>query len=259
MAKASRQDRTASDADQAEVELFGRLGEQWWDPTGPMRALHKFNPVRVEWLRDKMVERFPATGGGKRDVKRGRPLEGLSILDIGCGAGLLAEPMARMGASVTGIDPAARNVEVARAHAEEAGLAIDYRVQSSEALLASGARFDVVLAMEVVEHVADMRGFVVTAGALVKPDGMLFVATLNRTLKSFALGIVAAEYVLRWVPRGAHRWERFVTPRELERAIAAAGLSTTAQSGVVYDLFRDRWRPSSDMDVNYMMAAMRRL
>lgn len=257
-AQTSRPDRAASSLDQANVDLFGRLGEEWWDPAGPMRALHKFNPVRVGWLRDEMVKRFPAENGGPRDVMRGRPLEGLAILDIGCGAGLLAEPMARMGAKVTGIDPAAPNLEVARAHAQDAGLIIDYRVQSSQDLLASGARFDVVLAMEVVEHVPDMRGFVATACALVSPGGMLFAATLNRTLKSFALGIVAAEYILRWVPRGAHRWDQFVTPRELERAIAAGGLSVSAESGVVYDVFRDRWRTSRDMDVNYMMAAERR-
>lgn len=248
---------SSSPVDQSEVDLFGGLGEKWWDPDGPMRPLHRLNPVRVEWLRDHMVERFPAADGGRREVRRARALEGLTILDIGCGAGILAEPLARMGARVTGIDPAARNIEIARAHAQDSCLAIDYRAESSETLLAGGACFDVVLAMEVVEHVPDLEKFARAACALVAPGGMLFASTLNRTLKSFALGIVAAEYILRWVPRGAHRWDRFVAPRELEQAIEAGGLAVIAETGVIFDPFRGGWRTSRDMDVNYMTAAAR--
>ncbi|HVB89060.1 MAG TPA: bifunctional 2-polyprenyl-6-hydroxyphenol methylase/3-demethylubiquinol 3-O-methyltransferase UbiG [Beijerinckiaceae bacterium] len=253
---APRATRAAS-ADQAEVDLFERLGDEWWDPKGPMRALHKFNPIRVGWLRDRLVERYPEFEGERRRIDHGRALAGLTILDIGCGAGVLAEPLARLGARVTGIDLAPRTIEVARAHAADAGLSIDYRRQSVEELLASGQKFDAVLAMEVVEHVPDLRGFLAAACALTNEDGMLFAATLNRTLKSYALAIVAAEYVLRWVPRGAHRWEKFVTPEELTRALAASGLSVTAQTGVVFDPFRGAWRAASDMDVNYMVAASR--
>lgn len=248
----------ASSIDDREIARFGRLSEDWWNPQGPMRALHKLNPTRIEWLRDRIAEHFPAAGGSRRDVKTGRPLEGLRILDIGCGAGLLSEPMARLGGDVTGLDPAQENVAVARAHAEAVGAAVDYRAQSAESLAAEGARFDVVLAMEVIEHVVDAQSFVATACALAQPDGMVFFSTLNRTLKSFALGIVAAEYVLRWVPRGTHRWEKFVKPQELAQALTDCDWTMTDGVGVVFDPLRDRWRVSRDMDVNYMAAAVRR-
>lgn len=246
-----------SSVDAADVARFERLGDDWWAPGGSMAALHKMNPVRVRYLRDHMCEHFVCPDGGLRDPLKARPLAGLRILDIGCGGGILCEPMARLGATVTGIDPAPGNVRIASRHAEDGGLTIDYRAITAEELAASGATFDVVLAMEVVEHVTDMRSFVRTAASLVRPGGLLFAATLNRTLKSFALAIVGAEYVLRWVPRGTHQWEKFVTPRELEDALAAGGIDVFDLTGVVYHPLRDAWATSRDRDVNYMLVGRR--
>jgi len=179
----------------------------------------------------------------------------LRILDIGCGGGILSEPLARLGASVVGADPSASNIAVAQHHAAQAGLSIDYRSTTAEALAEADESFDVVLAMEVVEHVADVGLFVELAGAMVKPGGLLFVATLNRTMKSFALAIVGAEYILRWLPRGTHQWDKFVTPNELEIAIEQSGLQITDETGVMYNLLADRWQLTTDMDVNYMVVA----
>ena len=235
--------------DPAEVARFGALAAQWWDPAGKMGMLHKFNPVRLKYIKEAACRRF------ERDPKRLDSLSGLRILDIGCGAGLLSEPLARLGAQVVGADPAVPNIEAARVHAAGAGLALDYRATTAEALAEAGERFDLVLAMEVVEHVADVALFVQRCAEMVKPGGLLIGATINRTLKSFALAIVGAEYVLRWLPRGTHRWDRFVTPDEFEAALERRGLRVTAQSGVVYDLLADRWQLAPDMDVNYMLAA----
>ena len=188
-------------------------------------------------------------------LRRLDSLAGLRILDIGCGGGILAEPLARLGAVVVGADPSDSNIAVAQRHAAEAGLAVDYRNTSAEALAAAGESFDVVLAMEVVEHVADLRLFVDVIAGMVKPGGFLFVATLNRTVKSFALAIVGAEYILRWLPRGTHQWDKFVTPNELEIALQQSGLTVADQTGVIYNLLADRWQLSSDMDVNYMLVA----
>ena len=231
----------------AEVERFSRLAADWWDPRGPMAALHKLNPVRLAYIRDRAAERFD------RDPKKLDCLNGLRMLDIGCGAGILSEPLARLGAEVVGADPAEENIVAAQAHAEEAGLSIDYRATTAEDLAAEGERFDAVLAMEVVEHVNDVDEFVATCASTVKPGGLLIAATLNRTLKSFALAIVGAEYVLRWVPRGTHQWDKFVTPEELERAFEESGLNVIGERGVIYNPFADRWQLSSDMDVNYML------
>ena len=246
---------TASSIDAAEVAQFDRLGEAWWDPKGSMRPLHRLNPVRVGWIRDMIVAHLPAPDGHMRDVSRGKPLAGLTILDIGCGGGLLCEPMARLGAQVTGVDPAPGNIDIARAHAGPQGLEIDYRETTAEALAASGARFDVVLAMEVIEHVNEPGVFVSTVCSLAKPGGLVFGATLNRTLKAFALAIVGAEYVLRWVPRGTHRWEKFVTPREFELALRRGGATPLETSGMVYEPLRDSWKLSGDTDVNYLLVA----
>ena len=244
---------TAADAspsiDPDEIARFEALGEDWWDPAGSMRALHEINPLRLAWLRDLLVRRLqPAAADGA-------PLAGLAILDIGCGAGLLSEPLARLGAEVTGIDPAPGNIEIARRHAEETGASPTYRAISLEAIAAETKRFDAVLAMEVVEHVRDVRTFVKTACSLVKPGGLFAVSTLNRTLKSFALAIIGAEYVLGWVPKGTHRWEQFVTPDELRRAVGAAGCREIARSGMIFDPLRRNWRLSRDTSVNYMAAA----
>jgi 2-polyprenyl-6-hydroxyphenyl methylase / 3-demethylubiquinone-9 3-methyltransferase len=238
--------------DPHEIERFSRLSARWWDPHGPMAALHKFNPVRVGYIRDQAAAHFG------RDAKKLGCLKGLSMLDIGCGAGILSEPLARLGAEMVGADPAEENIEAARAHAEEGGLAINYRATTAEELAAAGEQFDVVLAMEVVEHVTNVKAFVATCGAMVKPGGLMIAATLNRTLKSFALAIVGAEYVLRWVPRGTHQWDKFVTPDELERAFERGGLDIIGERGVVYNPFADRWQLASDMDVNYMLVGEKR-
>jgi 2-polyprenyl-6-hydroxyphenyl methylase/3-demethylubiquinone-9 3-methyltransferase len=241
----------ASTIDPAEVARFEAIAQSWWDPNGPMRALHRLNPVRLAYVRDEACRRFG------RDPRRARSLEGLSILDVGCGGGLLSEPLARLGASVTGLDPAPTNLAVARLHADREGLSIDYRPEAVEAVAARGERFDLVLAMEVVEHVSDVPAFVRACGAAVKPGGLLVMATINRTLRAFALAIVGAEYVLGWLPRGTHQWDRFVTPEELREAIRAAGLTPRDLRGVVYNPLRDAWGLSRDAAVNYMITAER--
>jgi 2-polyprenyl-6-hydroxyphenyl methylase/3-demethylubiquinone-9 3-methyltransferase len=248
---------SASSIDQSELDQFERLGAQWWSLDGPMGALHQLNPVRVRWMRDAMIDHFAATDGSARDQNSFRSLEGLTVLDVGCGGGILSEPLARMGAKVTGIDPAPGNVEIARAHAAQTGVEIDYRAVTVESLAEAGARFDVVCAMEVVEHVREPGQFIQTATSLVKPGGLFFASTLNRTLKSFALAIVGAEYVLRWVAPGTHSWDKFVTPRELEDWIAADGLDLYAMTGMAYSPWNRAWDVSRDMDVNYMVVARR--
>jgi 2-polyprenyl-6-hydroxyphenyl methylase/3-demethylubiquinone-9 3-methyltransferase len=239
--------------DAAEVSRFSRLAGEWWDPHGKMAVLHKFNPVRLAYIRDVLCRQF--------DRNAGHPpcLAGIRILDIGCGGGILCEPLARLGASVVGADPSADNIQAAKLHAERSGLAIDYRVTAAEALSDAGERFDAVLAMEVVEHVADVGRFVRRCADMVKPGGLLIAATLNRTLKSFALAIVGAEYVLRWLPRGTHQWDKFVTPNELEIAMAKAGLQVSGETGVIYNPLADQWQLSSDMDVNYMLTGEKAL
>lgn len=237
--------------DESEVRRFSELSERWWDETGPMRTLHRFNPVRVRYIRDRTTEHFG------RDAKSLSSLAGLRILDIGCGGGILCEPLARLGASVVGIDPSQSNIAAAQQHARAVGLDIDYRSTTAESLAGAGETFDIVMAMEVVEHVTDVDAFVRCAGGMVKPGGMMFAATINRTLKSFGLAIVAAEYVLGWLPRGTHRWDKFVTPDELEAAIRHSGLALSDETGVIYDLISGAWRLSGDTDVNYMVAATR--
>ena len=243
--------RKASTVDQAEVDRFSALAEEWWNPRGKMAPLHKFNPVRLGYIRDQTAARFD------RDAKQLGCLKGLRLLDIGCGGGILSEPLARLGASMVGADPSGTNIEAAKLHAAQSGLQIDYRQTTAEDLSAAGERFDVVLAMEVVEHVADVNLFVESCAAMVKPGGLMIAATLNRTLKSFALAIVGAEYILRWLPVGSHSWDKFVTPNELEIAMERGGLRVTGEQGVIYNLFRDEWQLSSDTDVNYMLAAER--
>jgi 2-polyprenyl-6-hydroxyphenyl methylase/3-demethylubiquinone-9 3-methyltransferase len=243
--------QTAGTVDDREVARFAALAQEWWDPRGKMAVLHKFNPVRLAYIRDAACKRFG------RDPKRLDCLKGLRILDIGCGGGILSEPLARLGASVVGADPAEPNIAAAKLHAERAGVAVDYRATTAEALADAGERFDIVLAMEVVEHVADMPLFVSRCAEMVNPNGLMIAATINRTMKSFALAIVGAEYVLRWLPRGTHSWDKFVTPDELEIAMERAGLSTTDERGVIYNLLADRWELSTDTDVNYMVLAER--
>ena len=240
-----------SSVDAAEVERFSRHAADWWDARGPMVALHKFNPVRLAYIRDQAAARFD------RDPKKLDCLKGLRMLDIGCGGGILSEPLARLGGDMVGADPSEDNIVAAQAHAGESGVVVDYRATTAEELAAAKERFDVVLAMEVVEHVTNVNAFVATCAAMVRPGGLMIAATLNRTLKSFALAIVGAEYVLRWLPRGTHQWDKFVTPVELEAAIEDSGLRVTGERGVIYNPFADRWQLSSDMDVNYMLVAQR--
>lgn len=238
-----------STIDAAEVERFSALAAEWWNPNGKFRPLHKFNPVRLAYIRDQVATRFG------RDPRAAQPFKGLRFLDIGCGGGLLCEPMARLGAEIVGADASETNIEVAKLHAAEAGVSIDYRATTAEDLAVAGEKFDVVLNMEVVEHVADIGLFVDKCAEMVKPGGIMFVATINRTLKALGLAIVGAEYVLRWLPRGTHQFGKLVRPEELERALTASGLSTIDRTGVVYNLLGDRWQISKDMDVNYMVLA----
>jgi len=235
--------------DEGEVERFDRLGQSWWDENGPMKPLHRINPARLDYIRQMVTRHFA------RDLRGFGALKGLSVLDIGCGGGLLSEPLARMGAGVTGVDPAPNNIAVARAHAVEGGLAIEYVTGLAEDLVAEGRSFDVVMAMEVVEHVPDVAGFVATAATLVRPGGLFLGSTLNRTKRAFALAIVGAEYLLRWLPAGTHRWEKFVTPEEFAAALGDAGLTPAGTRGMVYSPFGDSWRLSDDTAVNYFIAA----
>lgn len=242
---------TATTVDADEVRHFSDLANQWWDTRGPLKALHKFNPVRVDYIRNRAAAHFG------RDPARHDCLAGLRVLDIGCGAGILSEPIARLGAIVVGVDPAQSNIAAAHVHAAAQGLALDYRCTTAEALAAAGEAFDIVLAMEVIEHVADIGLFISLTATMVKPGGLMFCATFNRTFKSFVLAIVGAEYVLRWVPRGTHQWTKFITPDELAIAIEKSGLQLSDRTGVVYNVARPHWRLSTDMHVNYMIAAKR--
>jgi len=244
-------DEARSSVDPEEVAKFTRLAAEWWDPNGKFRPLHQFNPVRLGFIRAMAAAHFA------RDEKSLAPFRGLDLLDIGCGGGLLCEPMARIGFAVLGVDPSEKNVKTASAHAAGAGLSLHYRATTAEVLAEEAARFDVILNMEVVEHVADLGGFLAACGALLKPGGFMIVATLNRTLKSLALAKIGAEYVLRWLPAGTHDWNRFVTPAELEGLLENAGLTVTRRQGVSFDPLRWEWRLSSDTDVNYMMVAER--
>ena len=237
--------------DPAEVEKFSQLAAEWWNPAGKFAVLHKFNPVRLGYIREQVTARL------RRDPFEPRPLSGLSLLDVGCGGGLLCEPMARLGAAVTGIDPSERNIATASVHAEEMGLSIDYRVATAEDTRAAGATFDVVLAMEVIEHVPSPVNFVSTCAELLKPGGLLFIATLNRTLKSFGLAIIGAEYVLGWLPKGTHQWEKFITPEELEIWLLASNLEIRDRTGVAYNPLTGEWRQARDMGVNYMFVAQK--
>jgi 2-polyprenyl-6-hydroxyphenyl methylase/3-demethylubiquinone-9 3-methyltransferase len=235
--------------DPAEVAKFSAMAAEWWDPAGKFAPLHKFNPVRLQFIRETAAKHFGRTGL--------RPFDGLTLLDIGCGGGLLAEPMTRLGFAVTGADASERNVKTAMTHAATSGLAIDYRVTTAESLTEAGLAFDVVLNMEVVEHVADLPGYLNACGRLVKPGGLMFVATLNKTLKSLALAKIGVEYVLRWLPPGTHDWTRFVEPDRLTGLLKDAGLSVKQTQGVSFNPLSWSWSLSNDTDVNYMVVAGR--
>jgi len=238
---------TAS-VDAREIAKFSALAGAWWDPAGKFRPLHRLNPVRLAFIRDRAAMRFG------REPLAPRPLDGLRLVDIGCGGGLLSEPLARLGARVTGVDGADASIAAARRHAEESELAIDYRQATAESLAETGVRFDVVLAMEIIEHVADVPTFMAAAAGLVAPGGLLILSTLNRTAKSFALAILGAEYLLRWIPPGTHDWRRFLRPSEVAASLRPQGPALSEAVGVVYSPLADKWRlAADDLAVNYMM------
>lgn len=237
----------SSTLDSAEVRRFARLAGEWWDPRGKFRQLHQVGPARLTFMRDCLSRHFQGAAA--------QPLAGLTVLDIGCGGGLISEPLVRMGGQVTAIDPAEENIEAARRHAASQNLAISYRTGRAEDLLAEGVSFDAVICLEVVEHIPDPQAFLHTCANLVRPGGLMILSTLNRTLKSYALAIIGAEYLLRWLPAGTHQWDRFITPDELARYAASAGLMALELRGLVYNPFAGQWSLSADTDVNYLAAA----
>lgn len=244
--------KTASTVVEKEILQFDALGEKWWDEDGPMKPLHRLNPVRMEYLK-RMI-----CAHNDREPARLRSLQGLSVADVGCGGGLVAEPLARMGAAVTGIDAGAENIKVARQHAKAQGLDIDYRTATAEKTAASKEKFDVVTALEIIEHVDDVDLFVKSCCDMVAKDGMIVLSTLNRTAKSYLLGIIAAEYVLRWVPAGTHDWKKFLKPSEIAQRLEKNGFTVTDVCGLVYDPISRAFSLSkTDLDVNYFITAMR--
>jgi len=242
----------AASVDPAEVARFTAIADEWWSATGKFAPLHKFNPVRLGFIREQALARFG------RDGRARRPFEGLRLLDIGCGGGLLCEPMSRLGFAVTGVDAGGANIEAAAVHAVGQGLEIDYRCTTAEALLTEGAGpFDLVLNMEVVEHVADPGAYLRTCAGLIAPGGLMIVATLNRTMKALALAKVGAEYVLRWVPAGTHDWRKFLTPDEVRGYLVGEPVSVEGPFGVSFNPLTGRWSRSDDADINYMMTVTR--
>ena len=241
---------TSRTANADEIARFSAMSEKWWDPNGVMKPLHKFNPVRLQILRDNICAHLG------RDPETIEPLKGIEIIDIGCGAGLLSEPLARMGAKMTSIDASESNIEVAKIHAAQSGLEIDYRCATPEMLADEGKQFEIVLNMEVIEHVDDPQFFMQACASVLKPGGLMFVATLNRTIKSLALAKIGAEYILRWLPTGTHDWRKFVKPSEMSGYLRGAGLDLQDITGVAYNPFNDTWSPAPhDLDVNYMVIA----
>lgn len=240
---------TQSTINPEEIAKFAAMAEEWWDPTGKFKPLHKFNPVRLGYIREKAIAHFG------RDGSLRQPLEGLRVLDIGCGGGLLCEPLTRLGAKVTGIDAGERNIAIARLHAEQSMLEIDYRATTAETLAQAGDRYDIVLNMEVVEHVDNVPLYMKSCADLVAPGGLLFTATINRTLRAYALAIIGAERVLRWLPKGTHDYAKFLTPEEISALVSRNGLTVVEKTGVVFHPLADEWRRSRDTGINYMVLA----
>ncbi len=242
---------SAASIDPAEIGRFDRMAAEWWDADGPMAPLHRLNRPRMQYSREKLCAHFKLDGSDLR------PLSGLNVLDVGCGGGLLSEPFARMGASVMGIDAGEDNITAAKAHAESVGLDVDYRAMPAEELATTGALFDVVVSMEVIEHVADVAGFMAALVNLTRPGGALLLATLNRTPRSYLTAILGAEYMLRWLPVGTHDWSRFRKPAELGRHLRQAGAELRDVTGMRYWPRQDEWRLSRDAGVNYLAHAVR--
>jgi len=237
--------------DPAEVEKFSKMAAEWWNPHGKFGVLHVFNPVRLTYVKEQACARFA------RDPFDSRPFSGLRFLDIGCGGGLLTEPMARLGAEIVGVDPSEKNIKTATVHALETELAIDYRCCTAEDLAAAGEKFDVILNMEVIEHVNDPQAFTQICVSMLKPEGLMFVATISRTLKSFGLAIIGAEYILGWLPKGTHHWEKFIKPDELKSWLGDNNVTVKGETGVTYHPLANAWKRSRDMDVNYMLVGQK--
>ncbi|MCZ2328440.1 bifunctional 2-polyprenyl-6-hydroxyphenol methylase/3-demethylubiquinol 3-O-methyltransferase UbiG [Bartonella sp. F02] len=244
-------DATQTTIDQNEIEHFSRIAAEWWDPQGKFQPLHKFNPTRLAYIKEKICLAFD------RDPFSLTPFESLKLLDIGCGGGLLCEPMARLGATVVGADAAHTNIEVAKIHAAQNNLSIDYRTTTAEILANEGEQFDIILNMEVIEHVSDVDLFLSSTAKMLKPQGLMFVSTLNRTWKAWALAIVGAEYILRWLPQGTHDYKKFIKPQELKNFLFKNTLSVIDEIGVTYNPLHDNWNLSNNMDVNYILLAKR--
>ncbi|WP_375625664.1 MULTISPECIES: bifunctional 2-polyprenyl-6-hydroxyphenol methylase/3-demethylubiquinol 3-O-methyltransferase UbiG [unclassified Bartonella] len=244
-------DETQTTIDQSEIDHFSRIATEWWNPQGKFRPLHQFNPTRLAYIREKICLEF------NRDPFSLTPFDNLKILDIGCGGGLLSEPMARLGAMVVGVDAAQTNIEVAKTHAAQNDLSIDYRTTTAEVLANEGEKFDIILNMEVVEHVADVNLFIAATAKMLKPQGLMFVSTLNRTWKSWGLAIVGAEYILRWLPKGTHDYKKFLKPLELKNFLSKNALTVIDEIGITYNPLNDSWNRSKDMSVNYLLLAKR--
>lgn len=242
----------SSTVDQSEIEKFEAMASEWWDLEGKFKPLHMLNPCRLEYITRQIAAEFD------RDLSASKPFEGIRLLDIGCGGGLLCEPMVRLGATVVGADAAERNIPVAQIHAEQSGLEIDYRHTTAEALAEDGEQFDVVLNMEVIEHVADPSAYLSAVHDLLKPGGLHICSTINRNPKSFAMAIVGAEYVMRWLPKGTHEWHKFITPDELYALLEKAGLTPVDRKGFKFNPLMWSWKISdSDLSVNYVTASTR--
>nr|WP_210302555.1 bifunctional 2-polyprenyl-6-hydroxyphenol methylase/3-demethylubiquinol 3-O-methyltransferase UbiG [Bartonella doshiae] len=243
--------KTRTTIDQSEIDHFSRIAAEWWNPQGKFRPLHQFNPTRLAYIKEKICLAFD------RDPVSLLPFENLKILDIGCGGGLLCEPMARLGATVVGADAAQTNIEVAKIHAIQSGVSIDYRNTTAEALADEGEQFDIILNMEVVEHVADVRLLIAATAKMLKPQGLMFVSTLNRTWKAWGLAIIGAEYILHWLPKGTHNYKKFLKPHELKSFLSQNALTVIDEIGIIYNPLKNSWNRSKDMDVNYLLLAKR--
>jgi 2-polyprenyl-6-hydroxyphenyl methylase / 3-demethylubiquinone-9 3-methyltransferase len=241
----------ATTLDPAEVEKFSKMAAEWWNPKGKFGVLHVFNPVRLQYIKEQVCARFG------RDPFDPKPFKGLRFLDIGCGGGLLTEPMARLGAEIVGVDPSEKNIKTATVHANETELTIDYRCGTAEDLAAAAEKFDVILNMEVIEHVNDPQAFTQICSSMLKPEGLMFVATISRTLKSFGLAIIGAEYILGWLPKGTHHWEKFIKPDELKAWLGDNNVAVKGETGVTYHPLANAWKRSRDMDVNYMLVGQK--
>ena len=233
-----------SSVNKKEIEKFSNIADEWWDPHGKFKPLHKFNPIRIKYIKENIIEQF-------NTKNKANPLSGVNILDIGCGGGLLSEPMCRLGANITGIDASVKNIKIAKLHAKKNGLKIDYICSSPEKLKIT-KKFDVILNMEIVEHVEDISFFLKSCSKLLKKNGLMFVATINKTLKSYVFAIVGAEYVLRWLPIGTHEWEKFVKPEELEKILTENNLSLKKFDGMHFNIIKDEWSITNDLSVNYI-------